>query len=195
MKIGYKIQQQRMYHQYSQEQLAEQLQVTRQTISNWENNKSYPDIHYLLTMSKLFSITLDDLIKEDLPQIMTEIEQYDRHKFKKQSTIFTILLILTVVSSIPLTIFYHWVGALIWLIFMVIPSCYYAHIVEKNKHQHNIQTLKEINSFVNNKKLTHVEKIEETAKAPYQKCIIVFACIIIKLLTSTIMLLFLKPFI
>lgn len=47
----------------SQEELAEKIYVTRQTISNWENDKSYPDIHSLLLLSSTFHISLDQLIK------------------------------------------------------------------------------------------------------------------------------------
>ena len=48
---------------YSQEYLAEKLYVSRQTISNWENERSYPDIHNLLMMCNLFNVSLDDLVK------------------------------------------------------------------------------------------------------------------------------------
>lgn len=45
----------------SQEELAEKIYVTRQTISNWENDKCYPDIHSLLLLSSVFNISLDQL--------------------------------------------------------------------------------------------------------------------------------------
>lgn len=45
----------------SQEQLAEQLEVTRQTISKWEGGHSVPDLEKLQTMAKLFGVTLDEL--------------------------------------------------------------------------------------------------------------------------------------
>ena len=51
---------------YSQEFLAEKMFVSRQTISNWENDKSYPDIHKLLIMCQLFKIYLDELVEDDL---------------------------------------------------------------------------------------------------------------------------------
>lgn len=50
----------------SQEELAEKVYVTRQTVSNWENEKSYPDIHSLLLLSSLFHVSLDQLIKGDV---------------------------------------------------------------------------------------------------------------------------------
>lgn len=51
------------YHKqlaFSQEELAEKLYVSRQTISNWENERSYPDIHNLLLLSVLFDVSLDE---------------------------------------------------------------------------------------------------------------------------------------
>ena len=42
----------------SQEELAEKVYVTRQTISNWENNKNYPDIHSLLLLTSVHNVQL-----------------------------------------------------------------------------------------------------------------------------------------
>jgi len=50
----------------TQEELADKLYVSRQTISSWENDKSYPDIHSLLMISDLFGVSLDSLIKGDI---------------------------------------------------------------------------------------------------------------------------------
>ncbi|MDD6193273.1 MAG: helix-turn-helix transcriptional regulator [Lachnospiraceae bacterium] len=50
----------------SQEQLAEEIFVTRQTISNWETEKSYPDVHSLMLLSSLFQVSLDQLLKGDI---------------------------------------------------------------------------------------------------------------------------------
>ncbi|MBP1042902.1 helix-turn-helix transcriptional regulator [Vagococcus sp. BWB3-3] len=47
----------------SQTDLAEKIYVTRQTISKWEKGKTYPDIQALIALSKLFDISLDELIK------------------------------------------------------------------------------------------------------------------------------------
>lgn len=51
----------------SQEQLAEELNLTRQTISKWELNQSTPDIDYLLQLSEFFSVSTDYLIKGEQP--------------------------------------------------------------------------------------------------------------------------------
>ena len=50
----------------SQEQLAEKLYVSRQTISNWERDKTYPDIQSLLMLSVLFDTSIDTLVKGDV---------------------------------------------------------------------------------------------------------------------------------
>ena len=51
MKLNAQIKKYRMKKNLSQEELAEKVYVTRQTISSWENEKSYPDIHSLLLLS------------------------------------------------------------------------------------------------------------------------------------------------
>lgn len=47
----------------SQEQLAEKLNVTRQTISKWELNQSSPDLNYLCQLSEIYGVSLDALVK------------------------------------------------------------------------------------------------------------------------------------
>lgn len=63
MDIGRKIKKSRTDAKITQEQAAEALGISRQTISNWENEKSYPDIVSVLKMSDLYNISLDYLLK------------------------------------------------------------------------------------------------------------------------------------
>ena len=49
----------------SQEELAEKIFVSRQTISNWETDRTYPDVQSLLLLSNLFDVSIDSLIKGD----------------------------------------------------------------------------------------------------------------------------------
>ena len=72
----------------SQEELAEKIYVTRQTISNWENDKSYPDIHILLLLSSTFHISLDQLIKGDITTMKEEISKEAIQKFNRDGAIF-----------------------------------------------------------------------------------------------------------
>lgn len=67
MDIGRKIKNARTNANLTQEQVAETLGVSRQTISNWENEKTYPDIVSVVKMSDLYNISLDHLLKEEKP--------------------------------------------------------------------------------------------------------------------------------
>jgi transcriptional regulator with XRE-family HTH domain len=63
MNLSKQIKRLREEARFSQEELSEKIYVSRQTISNWENERSYPDIHNLLLLSVLFDVTLDELVK------------------------------------------------------------------------------------------------------------------------------------
>ena len=67
VEIGSKIKKSRIDAKLTQEQAAEALGISRQTISNWENEKSYPDIVSVLKMSDLYGVSLDYLLKGDSP--------------------------------------------------------------------------------------------------------------------------------
>lgn len=66
MILGEKIKLKRNELNFTQQELASQMHVSRQTISNWEVARSYPDIESLIRLSELFSISIDELLKEDL---------------------------------------------------------------------------------------------------------------------------------
>lgn len=65
MEIGKKLKEARQMCSMTQESVAEKLNVSRQTISNWETEKFYPDILYVLQLSDLYQVSLDELLKGD----------------------------------------------------------------------------------------------------------------------------------
>ncbi|WP_294499965.1 helix-turn-helix transcriptional regulator [uncultured Gemmiger sp.] len=69
MNIGQKLKQARAKACLTQEQAAEALGVARQTVSNWENSRSYPDVVAVLAMSDLYHVSLDELLKGDRKMI------------------------------------------------------------------------------------------------------------------------------
>ncbi|MDE7361595.1 MAG: helix-turn-helix domain-containing protein [Oscillospiraceae bacterium] len=77
MEIGSRLKNARNEHGLTQEQVAEELGVSRQSISNWENNRSYPDIISVIRMSDLYSVSLDELLKEDKKMIRHLAETTD----------------------------------------------------------------------------------------------------------------------
>ena len=65
MEIGKKLKNARIEAGLTQEKAAEKIDVSRQTISNWENEKSYPDSISVIALSDLYSVSLDELLKGD----------------------------------------------------------------------------------------------------------------------------------
>ena len=88
MELNAQIKKYRTELNLSQEELAEKVYVTRQTISNWENGKSYPDIHSLLLLSSLFNVSLDQLIKGDIETMKEMINEQEVKKFNYYGNIF-----------------------------------------------------------------------------------------------------------
>ena len=64
MKIGNKLNQLRKLSGMTQEQLAEKINVSRQTISKWESDNTSPDLESIVKISKIFHVSLDDLLKK-----------------------------------------------------------------------------------------------------------------------------------
>lgn len=93
MEIGKKLKAARQNSGLTQEQAAERLFVSRQTISNWENEKTYPDIVSVVKLSDLYSISLDDLLKGDAKMLEHLGESTDIVKSNQK-------LILAVIANI-----------------------------------------------------------------------------------------------
>ena len=74
MELGNRIKQYRAARGWSQDDLAEKAYVSRQTISNWENDKSYPDLQSLLLLGSLFGLSLDQLVKGTVVWAATRCE-------------------------------------------------------------------------------------------------------------------------
>mgnify|MGYP002707879139 CR=1 FL=1 len=98
MEVGKQIKKFRQDLKLSQEELASKIFVTRQTISNWENGKNYPDVNSLVLLSQLFNTSLDILVKGDVIEMKKQVAQDDVRRFKRDTVIFTVLIILTVYS-------------------------------------------------------------------------------------------------
>ena len=155
----------------SQEELGEAVYVTRQTVSNWETGKSYPDIQSLLRLSSLFGISLDQLIKGDVEQMKDKISNSEIRDFNRLSNVFTLMMVLSLLAWVPLAHFLGWWGiALAALLFAV--TLWLAFKVEKEKKKYDIQSYKEIVAFLEGRRLDEISKAQEVAKRPYQKVLL-----------------------
>lgn len=75
MEFGERIKQQRTKLGMTQAEVAEKLFVTRQTVSNWEQSKNYPDLNMLIKISDVYQVSIDSLLKED-----KELKEYLERK-------------------------------------------------------------------------------------------------------------------
>ena len=178
MELGKQIKMYRQEAHLSQEELANRVYVSRQTISNWENDKSYPDVNSLVLLSEIFQISLDKLIKGDIEVMKDVIQKEEIEKMNRYGKIYTIMLIATAVSAIPL---FMWLGVwafipwgIIWAI-----SMYFAFKIEKIKKDNDVQTYKEIVAFSEGKLLDDIHKQREIGKRPYQKILLVIGTALI----------------
>lgn len=191
MELGNKIKYYRGEKEFSQEELAERVYVSRQTISNWENNKSYPDINSIVLLSEIFEISIDNLIKGDVEQMKKEINSEEVKKLKFYATIIVVLMLAALILLMPMLKFIGLYGFIPYFV-LVGGAMFFAIKVDKIKKDNDIQTYKEIVAFIEGKRLDEIQKIEEKAKRPYQKVIDGFLWAAVALLISGIMIFLLR---
>lgn len=191
MKLGAQIKKHRKELKLSQDELADKVYVTRQSISNWENDKTYPDINSLLLLSDVFSITLDDLIKGDLEIMESKVNIKEIETFENDSKILTLLFIALVCT--PYLVYKYFSPVSLTLYMMLFGfSLYWASRVEKQKKINDIQTYKEIIAFCKGIELDEIEKARESGKRNYQKSLLTVAAGIITLVVFMLLIWLLK---
>ena len=191
MELGNKIKYYRGEKELSQEELAERVYVSRQTISNWENNKSYPDINSIVLLSEIFEISIDNLIKGDVELMKKEINSEEVKKLNFYATMMVILMLVATILLMPMLKFIGLYGFIPYFV-LVGGAMFFSIKVDKIKKDNDIQTYKEIVAFTEGKRLDEIQKIEEKAKRPYQKVIDGFLWAAIALLISGIMIFLLR---
>lgn len=133
-----------------------------------------------MLLSEVFKVSLDKLIKGDVDVMKDVIQKEEVDKMNHYGKIYTIMLIVTVVSTVPL---FMWLGlwafipwGIIWMI-----SMYFAFKIEKIKKDNDVQTYKEIVAFSEGKLLDDIHKQQEIGKRPYQKMLLVIGSVLITL--------------
>lgn len=185
MDIGLRIRRLREQQNLSQEELALKVFVSRQTISNWETNKSCPDVRSLIILSNIFNVSLDDFLKEELKEMREMAEQETIKKFNAVSVVFAMELIALAVSAYPLFMMKGYAGVIIWACLFA-ATLYTAGRIEKFKKKHDIQTYKEILAFIDGKQLTYDEVQQEKGKRGYQSVLFAIAAGVLALALSLI---------
>ena len=130
----------------SQEELAQKVYVSRNTISNWECGRTYPDLQSLLMLGVLFDTSLDTLVKGDV-DIMEEKLAESRKHFNRWAWVMAVGLCMTIILVVPLSWKFGWWGigvvALIWAV------AFFASLrVERVKKDADLVTFEEIRAFM-----------------------------------------------
>lgn len=185
MELGKQIRKYRKEQSLSQDELAEKVYVSRQTISNWENDKSYPDVNSLILLSEVFHTSIDNLIKGDVEVMKEQVKNEDRKEFEKISRIFSVLFLAMMITPIPLIHYLKYAGIAIWALLAVV-TLYFSFIVEKKKKQFDIQTYREIIAFMEGEKLDEIAKAREEGKTPYQKILLSVGAAVVTLVIAII---------
>lgn len=104
MNIGKRLKDARIESGYTQEQVAEQLDVSRQTISSWENGRTFPDIVSVVSLSDIYDVSLDVLIKGD-EKMLEHLEESTNIVKSNKKLLFAIIAnILTAIAMIGLSV-------------------------------------------------------------------------------------------
>lgn len=105
--VGAKLKAARQAHQMTQQEVADCLHLTRQTISGWETGRTYPDVESLIKLADMFNLSLDTLLREDDQFVMNLTKQAKGMKAARQSyhaiqAVSLILLVMTIGSLLRL---------------------------------------------------------------------------------------------
>lgn len=111
MNIGTKIKKARMDAGLSQEQVAEELGVSRQTVSNWETDKTYPDIISVIKMSDIYDVSLDYLLKGKEEATMNNYMEYleeSTNTVKSKNKLSKVVLVATYLAVWTFSLVMFW---------------------------------------------------------------------------------------
>lgn len=100
MIFGDKLKIERKNKGWSQEELAEKLFVSRQSVSKWENNQNYPSIEIIIKVSDLFGVTIDELLRSDEELTKKVIHDGKQLAYPRLKFMFDVLFLIGVVLLI-----------------------------------------------------------------------------------------------
>ena len=135
MNIGKRLKDARIESGYTQEQVAEQLDVSRQTISSWENGRTFPDIGSVVSLSDIYDVSLDVLIKGD-EKMLEHLEESTNIVKSNKKLLFAIIAnVLTAIAMIGLSVIVpsnEYVLAGVFCVMVIAASFLMNQIVKRN---------------------------------------------------------------
>jgi len=97
MRFRERLKQERTKKGWSQEELAEKLHVSRQSVSKWENGQNYPNIELIIRISDLFGVTIDELLRSDEELTQKVIRDSRQLAYPRLKYTFDIIFLLGIV--------------------------------------------------------------------------------------------------
>ena len=184
MELGGQIKRHRTRLGLSQEELADRIFVTRQSVSNWENGRTYPDLQSLLRLSDLFGRSLDELIKGDIETMKEEINRLEIQKMNRWGGILALLMLTLMLLPAPLLKLLDTAGFLLVMAPLFLVGMAVALKVEKIKKDNDVHTYKEIVAFSEGRRLDELDKAVEKGKRPYQALVAALSSALLALLAA-----------
>ncbi len=88
MDLNTTLKEKRIANQYTQQELADRIQVSKRSISNWESGRTIPDLQSIVKLAKLYDISLDSLLL-DRPELVSNIQRQSELDILKKNVILT----------------------------------------------------------------------------------------------------------
>ena len=111
MKFGDNLKAIRKHHKMSQEQLAEKVNVSRQSVSKWENGEAYPEMHNMLQLCKIFNCKINDLVHTEMSdfsslddEIVMNVVKFNEKKQKQVKALSNVIGLIGKIGGIVLKV-------------------------------------------------------------------------------------------
>ena len=111
MKFGDNLKAIRKHHKMSQEQLAEKVNVSRQSVSKWENGEAYPEMHNILQLCKIFNCKINDLVHTEMSdfssldeEIVMKVVKFNEKKQKQVKSLSNVIGLIGKIGGIVLKV-------------------------------------------------------------------------------------------
>ena len=141
MKFGDNLRQIRKNKKMSQEQLAEKVNVTRQSVSKWENGEAYPEMNNILELCKIFNCKINDLVHTDMrdiasldEEIVMNVVKFNEKKQKEMKKLSNIIGLIGKIGAIVLKV------AIPFIILVMILVPYVVNNVEVKNNEITFKT-------------------------------------------------------
>lgn len=194
MEVGRRIREERERAGISQEELARQIFVSRQTVSNWETGKTCPDVQSLLLMGNLFGVSVDSLVRGDAETMSKAIENYEleRYKIKVSMAVAVGLILLGAVMMALLIARGEDLRSPLYMLALavLVASVAVSYMAERIERRYDIDTISEVSAFMEGAdpdQISRERRIPKAARIALKMAAGAAAGVVLMLLLSAIM--------